>query len=153
VNSLGEGPLSTEASVIPLAPTEPAKTLNLQAVAEGTNVTLTWDTPSSNGRSPITNYKIYRGTTPDGETLLTTVGNVSTYTDTGLTHGQTYYYKVSAVNDIGEGEQSNEVSVTISETPPSSDNSQTGYWLLILLVVVVVVVLLVIFLLMRRRRP
>ena len=55
---------------------------------------------------------MYRGTASGGESLLTTLGSVLTYTSTGLTNGQTYYYKVSAINSIGEGSQSSEVSGT-----------------------------------------
>jgi hypothetical protein len=60
---------------------------------------------------------VYRGTSPGTETLLTSggcsgLGAVLSCTDTGLTGGQTYYYKVSAVNAIGEGPQSNEASAT-----------------------------------------
>src|SRR5437660_1798272 len=75
-------------------------------------VRLDWDVPASNGGSAITNYKIYRGTTSGGETLLTTVGNEFTYTDSGLTNGQTYYYQVSAVNALGEGPRSNGATAT-----------------------------------------
>jgi hypothetical protein len=42
------------------------------------------------------------------------VGNVLTYNDTAVTNGQTYYYKVSAVNSIGESGPSNEASATPS---------------------------------------
>ena len=42
--------------------------------------------------------------------FLTTVGNVLTYTDSGLTTGVTYYYQVSAVNSEGEGPRSNVAS-------------------------------------------
>lgn len=45
-----------------------------------------------------------------GEVLLTTLGNVVTFTYTGLTNGQPYYYKISAVNGAGEGSLSNERS-------------------------------------------
>jgi hypothetical protein len=46
--------------------------------------------------------------------LLTQVGNVTSYTDTSVTNGATYYYKVSAVNAVGESALSNELSATAS---------------------------------------
>jgi fibronectin type 3 domain-containing protein len=116
-NSLGEGAQSIEVSATPA--TLPTAPQNLQASAGDTQVTLTWLEPSSNGGLAITNYLIYRGTTSGGEALLTTVGNVLTYVDTGLTNGQTYYYKVSATNSVGEGPQSSEIS-SVPLGPPSA---------------------------------
>jgi len=49
--------------------------------------------------------------------LLTTVGNVNTYTDTGLTNGVRYYYRVAAVNHVGEGPKSNEASASPTAGP------------------------------------
>src|SRR5256884_188853 len=99
-------------------PTPPSAPKNLAATAGNAQVTLTWQAPASNGGSPITNYRIYRGTSSNGETLLATIGNVLTYTDTAVTNGVTYYYQVSAVNGAGEGPRSNEASVTPSPPPP-----------------------------------
>src|SRR5213078_2283000 len=42
------------------------------------------------------------------ETLLTTLGLVTSWTNTGLANGITYYYRVSALNGVGEGGQSGE---------------------------------------------
>ena len=82
-----------------------------------TAFSLSWTPPSSNGGVNITSYKVYRGTSSGGETLLTTggcsgLGAVTSCTDTGLTNGQAYFYTVSAVNAIGEGPVSNEASAT-----------------------------------------
>ncbi len=109
--------------------TVPSAPQNLEASAGDGEVSLSWDTPSDDGGSAITNYRIYRGTTSGNLDLLTTVGNVLTYTDTGLTNGQTYYYRVSAVNDVGEGSRSNEVSATPeadTTVPPAPENLQVS---------------------------
>ena len=93
--------------------TAPSAPQNLTAAqARGKGVQLTWSPPASNGGSPITNYRIYRGTISGGEALLTTVGNVTSFKDTSTVRGQTYFYKVTAVNAVGEGPASNEVNAT-----------------------------------------
>src|SRR5437762_2326137 len=103
---------------LPAPPTPPSAPQNLAATGGNAQVTLTWQAPASDGGSPITNYKIYRGLAPTTETFLTTVGNVLTYTDRSVTNGVTYYYQVSAVNAAGEGPRSNEASATPSPPPP-----------------------------------
>ncbi|TLZ70454.1 MAG: hypothetical protein E6K10_07935 [Methanobacteriota archaeon] len=90
----------------------PTRPLALQSAAGDAAVTLSWLAPSSDGGSPITAYKVYRGTNAGGESLLVTLGDVRTYFDSGLVNGRAYYYQVSAVNVNGEGILSNEVSAT-----------------------------------------
>lgn len=110
VNAGGEGPLSAETSATTKdAPGAPA---TLTATAGLGKITLVWTVPASDGGSSVTNYKIYRGTTSGSEVFLTQVGNVLTFDDTPLSGGSTRYYKVSAVNAIGEGTLSVEKSAT-----------------------------------------
>ncbi len=99
----------------------PSAPQNLAAQAGNGQVTLTWQAPSSTGGAPITNYKIYRGTTSANKALLVTVGNVLTFTDAGLTNGQQVFYFVSAFNSAGESLGSNEVTAT-----PAATAGQTG---------------------------
>jgi PKD repeat protein len=101
----------------PIAGTAPGAPTGLTAAPGNGKISLSWQAPSSNGGVNITSYKVYRGTTSGGETPLTSggcssLGAVLSCTDTGLTNGQTYYYKVTAVNALGEGPQSNEASGT-----------------------------------------
>src|SRR5436190_1778185 len=126
VNSPGEGAKSNEASATPNAPppppTPPSAPTNLVATGGNAQVGLTWQAPGSNGGSPITNYKIYRGTASGAETLVATVGDLLSYSDGAVTNGVTYYYQVSAVNNVGEGPRSNEASATPTApaTPPGA---------------------------------
>ena len=101
----------------PIAATVPGAPTGLTATAGTGQVSLSWTPPSSTGGENITSYKVYRSTASGSETLLTSggcsgLGVVTSCTDTGLTAGQAYYYKVSAVNGVGEGAQSNEASAT-----------------------------------------
>ncbi len=99
-------------STTPPVQTAPgAPTLTSASGADG-SVSLQWSPPSSNGGAAVTNYNVYRATASGAETLLTQVGNVTSYTDSAVTNGTTYYYQVSAVNSVGEGALSNERSAT-----------------------------------------
>src|SRR5438309_724727 len=122
VNSPGERAKSNEASATPSAPppppSPPSAPINLAATAGNAQVILTWQPPASDGGSAITNYRVYRGATSGGEALLSTLGVVTSYTDTAVTNGLTYYYQVTATNGAGESPKSNEVSATPTAPPP-----------------------------------
>lgn len=93
-----------------IAPNAPQ---NLIATAGAGQVVLGWNVPNSDGGSAITAYKIYRSTVSGGEALLASpAGTGTTYTDLTVVNDTTYYYKVSAVNAIGEGALSAEASAT-----------------------------------------
>ncbi|NLX46554.1 MAG: hypothetical protein GXY70_00045 [Euryarchaeota archaeon] len=119
-NALGEGPRSNEASSDPDLPTSPS----LSGEADGDAVVLTWTTPASSGSSAVTNYKVYRGNTSGALTMIAELGNVLTYQDDDVVPGATYFYKVTAVNDQGEGPFSNEVSVMTGSAPSAPRNLQ-----------------------------
>jgi hypothetical protein len=90
--------------------TVPSAPQSFTATGGANQVILSWAAPASNGGSPITSYKVYRGTVSNGETLLATLGVVLSYTDSAVTIGITYYYKVAAANGIGTGPNSTEQS-------------------------------------------
>jgi hypothetical protein len=77
-------------------------------------------------------YRVHRGTASGGPytTLPGNLGGTS-FTDTGLTNGTTYFYVVTATNGVGEGPNSNEASAT-PVVPPTvvtltSVGSQDGW--------------------------
>jgi hypothetical protein len=111
VNGTGTGAQSNERSATPTASATVPGPPSLTARRSGSRgVQLTWTVPPSNG-SPIAAYWIYRSPTPGTETLLIQRSATSTnYSDTNTVRGVTYYYKVTAVNGVGEGPRSNESS-------------------------------------------
>ncbi len=126
-NAIGEGSRSSEASAKPAPPPPPPPSVpgtptGLAANAGNGQVALAWSAPASDGGSPITGYAIYRATSSGAETLLTTVGVVTSYTDPGLTNGTTYYYQVAARNAIGEGSRSSEASAKPATVPSAPRN-------------------------------
>src|SRR5262249_44912182 len=92
------------------------------------SVSLSWAAPASNGGAAITGYNVYRGTSQGGESATPVTTNVTTtsFTDTALTNGTTYYYTGAAVNSVGTSPQSNEASATpvaVEATAPSAPRS------------------------------
>jgi len=109
VNSAGESANSTEASATTqAAPTIPPAPTGLIATPAKRKISLSW-----NASSGATSYNVKRATVTGGPyTTIATGVTTTSYTNTGLTSGTTYYYVVSAVNTSGESPNSTEASAT-----------------------------------------
>jgi fibronectin type 3 domain-containing protein len=123
VNAVGLSPHSSEASATPSQPAAaPSAPQGLAATGGNGTVKLSWSAPASNGGAAVTGYDVYRGTSAGGESATPVATNVTgtSFTDTGLVNGTTYYYTVAAVNAAGTSPQSGEASATPRATAPSA---------------------------------
>jgi subtilisin family serine protease len=103
----------------PPDPTVPgAPSLNGATGGPG-SVTLSWSPPASDGGSALTGYEIWRGEAAGEESLLSTVDVQTSYVDITVANGTTYWYQVAAVNELGSGPRSNELSAA-AVLPPSA---------------------------------
>lgn len=98
----------------------PAAPSGLEGTSGDGEIGLAWSTVEA-----ADSYTVYRatesGVDTSGEPLASGVGETS-YTDTGVENGTTYYYQVTAVKTEGEeeveGNGSNEVEKTPFDSPP-----------------------------------
>jgi hypothetical protein len=72
-----------------------------------TTITVSWQL-TNNGGSPVLGYKLYQYNVTTGGVYLiydgSSISTVTSYTTTGLTPGNVYQYRVSALNRVGEGD-------------------------------------------------
>jgi fibronectin type III domain protein len=101
----------------PSAPSAPA---GLVATAGNGQVSLAWS--ASSGAS---SYNVLRSGASGGPyTQIASSLASNSYTNTGLTNGQTYYYVVEAVNSVGVSPYSNQASAT--PAAPTLPSAPTG---------------------------
>jgi len=110
--------LSATSSVTTLAApdtTAPSTPTGLTANAVSPNqINLSWSASTDN--AAVTGYRVFRG-----GALLITLGNVTTYQNTGLTASTSYTYRVRAIDAAGNvSGQSTAASAT---TPPAPDTA------------------------------
>ena len=94
-------------------------------------VTLGWSAPSG---TTVTGYEVYRSGSP-----FATLGNVLSYTDQGLTLGNTYAYAVAALSSQGTSTLSSTVTITphaVSQTFYSSGTWANSYGSTVVLVTI-----------------
>ena len=118
VNTIGASGNSNQATATPAAPpTAPAAPLNLTATGGDQQVSLAFT--ASTG---ATSYNVKRAAVSGGPYTTVASPAGTTYTDTTVTNGTTYYYVVTAVNGNGESANSNQASATPNATQaaPSS---------------------------------
>ncbi len=108
----------------PLAP----KSISLTQVTNG-GVRLDWEAPIDSVNANITHYGLYKST--DGVNFVNIInassGSVKSYIIMGLIDGETYYFKVTAINIHGESPDSDILSITIHDTPETSTQNDDTY--------------------------
>lgn len=152
-NAAGEGSFSNEVNATPA--TVPSPPNNLQFTAGDSYVNLTWNPPASDGGSSISGYIIYRGTVSEEEIFLGEVDNILFYNDTNVVNDDTYYYKVSAKNALGESQLSNEVNATpkiILVSEDAHDEEFPWLWIFTAPAICILVILLIFGFVFRRKK-
>src|ERR1700722_8625172 len=113
VNATGESGNSNQASATATAaPTAPAAPLNLTATGGNQQISLAWT--ASIG---ATTYNVKRAATNGGPYTTVAAPAGTSYTDTTVTNGTTYYYVVTAVSTSGESGNSNQATATATAAP------------------------------------
>jgi len=88
---------------------------------------------STDDEVSVSHYKVYRSTssgfTADSSTLVNDNLSGTSWEDTGASGN--IYYKVTAVDERGnESDPSSEVSITVTDSPPSWENREDVVWLI-----------------------
>ena len=89
--------------------TVPVRITDLTADVHNGRVTLTWQPIM---KSRLIGYRIYRGNA-SGHQFIIGGSNQPTFIDTEIKSGGTYYYRVTAINEFGEGRPSSPLRVEI----------------------------------------
>ncbi len=105
---------------------EPAAPSGLTAVASGSQINLSWSDNSSNESG----FRIERKTGAAGAygEIATVAAGVTSYTNSGLAAGTTYFYRLRSTNSGGDSAYSNEGSATTAGgvTAPLAPGSLTA---------------------------
>jgi len=142
-NSLGNASASNEATLV--FGGQPDQVTGVTATGSSSIITVSWTAPADHG-SPITKYVIYRSLTSTGGTVYANA-TTTTFTDTAVNTGQTYYYWIVAQNANGASTMSAEAHASLS-SGGTIDNTV----LLIAGVLVVIVLIAGIAVAMMRRK-
>ncbi len=123
VSSVGASSPSDTVQAVPQAGLVIAPSAPVDVTANGTlgAAKLAWAPPVTDGGSPVTGYTVLRGTTSG---VLSPLAGLSadarSYSDTEVTVGQRYYYAIEAVNEVGAGSPSKQVSASPNTGVPGA---------------------------------
>jgi hypothetical protein len=103
-----------------------AATLHLSApLAQAAQAALTWSAPTTNtdgtAIKSLAGYKVSTGTTSGSYSQNVDVGNVTSYTNSSLNDGTTYYFAVTAYDASGNTSgYSNQATFSTAAAPPTT---------------------------------
>ncbi|MHB8587000.1 MAG: fibronectin type III domain-containing protein [Thermoplasmatota archaeon] len=95
----------------------PPPPTNVTAATGANQLTISWQAP---GGVAVTGYKLYRGTSSGSESLYQTLGLQTSYVDTGLPNGSTYWYYLTTIAGPKGGFASREATARTFGPPLTS---------------------------------
>jgi fibronectin type 3 domain-containing protein len=101
----------------------PAAPANLSVVGGNNQISLTWNASIS-----AANYNVKRATAAEGPFTTIATASTTSYTDTTAENCNTYFYVVSAVNSIGEGNSSAVASLSYGKKLTGTLIGTSGSW-------------------------
>ena len=129
INASGTGP-DSEPATATTDPEVPDPPTELTAVTRGSSwIQLTWKAPAVTGGVELTGYRIE--VYDDANSLWTpleadTRNTATQYHHLDLEPGETWYYRVSAINEVGVGEPSSVVQATTDAVVPDAPTGLTA---------------------------
>ncbi len=126
INAQGQSLVSNIASATTDAATVPGNPTSLAVAADGPMAMgLTWSAPTNNGGAVVSGYRVeFSETALTGPwTLLVMSQTATTYTHTGRSASTTYYYRVQAINSVGNSTGATASGQTAAPTRPGAPTS------------------------------
>lgn len=121
-NIIGTGSY-TSATAALFPRTVPGAPTGVTGVSGSTAVLLSWTAPASTGGSAITDYVIQRSTNgTDWTTVTDSTSTNTSLTISDLTNGQSYVFRVAAVNIVGAGAYSANSAAIVVGAPGAPTN-------------------------------
>jgi hypothetical protein len=112
-----------------LAVSHPSAPRSVVAKPGNTTVRVSWVPPLTTGGAPVNRYAVQRAATATGlwSTVAKPAATTFAWTNTGLSNGSTYYFRVRAHNSAGWGPASAVVSAK-PRTVPTAPRSPSVTW-------------------------
>lgn len=102
----------------------PPRSATVAPISGGVRVA--WEPPAYDGGSVVTSYRVYRSVDGGAETLLKETPLLA-HDDLDVQPGTEYTYRVSAVNERGEGEKTGRIGRTTEATVPGRVSGFQAY--------------------------
>ncbi len=149
VNKIGDGEVLEIPSIMPGG--LPGVPTNFKLEVKKGNAILTWSPPVLTGGFPIERYKIYRRS-GEFEFIEMTSVKITTYTDSSVALGKEYFYKISALNIVGEGNTTEELSITITKEPEDTLRGLGSNIFALIAIIIIIIICIIIFLIYLKRK-
>jgi hypothetical protein len=107
-----------------MAATLPGKPISIsRKISDETSITIQWSEPADNGGTPITDYQILwdEGLGGSFVNLGSTLNQQEFTPEEDLITGDTYRFKIKAVNYMGTGSESDVISLISASVPDAPE--------------------------------